>query len=325
MLQNLYVTLKVVFPFLFYLCFGLVLRKMGLFPEDFSGRLNRFLTRILLPVYMFNSIYNKDVGRAFKEPVALYAGLGTLAVMLLLMAVMPLFEKDPAKQAALVHGGCRSNAMVFALPIAQGLFGEDVPEIVIVLAVVVLVNNLEAVPMMEYYRSKVRRQQGKETVRTRISPKMLLIDCLKTPLLDAVVLGIVWSLLRIPMPEMMETAVKGLSGTVIPLCFIVLGARLDFGHLKANRKSVILISLVKLFAVPALFIILPLLLGWTERNLVAVLVGFGAPSAVIAYAMTEAYECDGKMAGEIVSLTSFLSIFSIFLWIFAFKQLGLIS
>ncbi len=325
MLHNLYVTLTVVFPFLFYLSFGMFLRKIGALPDDFSGRLNRFIARVLLPVYMFNSIYNKDIGRAFREPVALYVGLGTLAIMLLMMAVIPFFEKDPAKQGALVHCSARSNAIVFALPIAQGIFGEDIPEIVVVLAIVGLVNNLEAVPMMEYYRNKVRAAQGEETEKVRISVKALALDCLKTPLLDAVIIGIVWSLLKIPMPEMAGTAVKGLGGTVVPLAFIVLGARLDFGHLKSNRRSVILVSLVKLFAVPALFLILPLILGWSERNLVAVMVAFGAPTAVTAYAMTEAYECDGKMAGEIVSLTSFLSIFSIFLWIFTFKQLGLIS
>ena len=215
--------------------------------------------------------------------------------------------------------------MVFALPIAQGLFGEDVPAVVIVLAVVVLVNNLVSVPLMEYYRGRLHAQQGEEPVQTKISLKMLLIDCVRTPLLDAVVLGIIWSLLGLPMPEMLGTAIKGLSGAVVPIAFIVLGARLDFKHLRANSREVVLITFVKLIALPALFLILPAVLGWSEENIVAVMVGFGAPTAVAAYAMTEAYECDGKTAGEIVSLTSFLSIFTIFLWIFAFKQTGLIS
>ena len=76
---------------------------------------------------------------------------------------------------------------------------------------------------------------------------------------------------------------------------------------------------------PAVMLILPLAAGWSQENIVAVMVGLGAPSAVICYAMTELYECDADMAGEMVSLSSALSMITIFLWIFGLKQAGFIS
>ena len=325
MLQNLYITFQVVFPFMAYLGLGLLLKAVHAVDDAFLRRLNHFLTTVLLPVKMFDSIYNKDLAEAFRTPVAIYAGLGTVLVMLVTLALVSRLEKDPAKQGALVHAIARGNVMLFALPMAQGIFGEDVAEIVIVLAVVVLVNNVQAVPLMEHFRKKVRIAKGELSEGKHTSVKQLLLDCLKTPLLDSVILGILWSLSGLSLPNFLAVPVGGLADTVVPLAFLVLGASLNLGHLKANRRNVILSVFMKLVVVPAVFIILPIAAGWGEKSIVACLVAFGSPTAVVAYAMTETYECDGHLAGEIVSLTSFLSMFSIFLWIFSLRQLGIIS
>ncbi|MBP3729695.1 MAG: AEC family transporter, partial [Lachnospiraceae bacterium] len=255
---------------------------------------------------------------------ALYCGAATLLYTLFLMWIVPRWEKDPAKQGAMVHCGFRSNAMLFALPIAQGVFGRDVPEAVIVLAMIVTINNLESVPLMEYYRNRtLAGRSGGEA--SRLSLKKMLLNLLKTPLFVGVILGTLWGLLRIPMPSYCGQVVSGMAGTVVPLAFIVLGARLNFSHLKANRKNVLRIVFTKLVLSPAVFLILPIAAGWSHENIVAILVAFGAPSAVICYAMTELYDCDADTAGEIVSLSSAFSMLTIFLWIFALKQFGFIA
>jgi len=233
---------------------------------------------------------------------------------------------DYAKQGALVHTGFRGNAMLFALPIAQGIFGSDVAEITIVLAVVVLINNVCAVPVLEHYRNLSYVQRGlapKES--TKFSLGKTLKGWFSTPLLDGVVLGVIWSAFKIPMPAVCAKVITNLAGTVVPLAFIVLGARMSLDHLKANSRNVIIIVFTRLFVLPGIFLIYPILAGWDEKLLVGVLVAFGAPSAVVSYAMTEAYDLDGEMAGEVVTLTSFFAIFSLFIWIFCFKQFGLIS
>ncbi|MBQ6076386.1 MAG: AEC family transporter [Lachnospiraceae bacterium] len=324
MLENLKVTFLIVFPFLAYMTLGFFFKRIGAVTDEFAGQINRFLANVLLPVNIFNSLYNKDLTTAFRNPAALYSAAGTLLLTFLLMKLVPLWEKDPAKQSSMVHCGFRSNSMLFALPIANGIFGYEVPEIVIVLVTVVLINNIEAVPLMEYYRNRTPAWAERRE-KSSFSVKGMLLGWLKTPLLMGLVAGVLWSLLRIPMPAPGAGVISGLSGTVIPLAFMVLGARLDFGHLKANRRNVLLTVLIKLVAAPALFLIWPIAAGWSQEGIVAVLAGFGAPSAVIAYAMAEYYECDADMAGEIISLSSALSMITIFLWIFGMKQFGLIS
>nr|MBQ6241188.1 AEC family transporter [Lachnospiraceae bacterium] len=324
MLENLRVTFSIVFPFLAYMAIGFFLKRIGAITDDFAAQANRLLANVLLPVNIFNSLYNKDLSSAFRTPAALYCAVGVLLMTAVLMWLVPRWEKDPAKQGAMVHCGVRSNSMLFALPIANGIFGYEVPEVVIVLAVIVLVNNMEAVPMMEYYRGKTPAYAGRQE-KSRFSLKGMVLGWLRTPLLIGVLIGTVWGLLRIPLPEPCAKVVSGLSGVVVPLAFVVLGARLDFSHLKANRRNVMRMVLVKLVIAPAVFMAWPMAARWSPENIVAVLAVFGAPAAIIAYAMTEYYECDADMAGEIISLSSALSLFTMFLWIFGLKQSGLIS
>ena len=324
MLENLRVTFSIVFPFLAYMTLGFFLKRIGAISDGFAAEANRFLANVLLPVNIFNSLYNKDLSAALQTPAAFYSAAGTLVLTAVLMWLVPRWEKDPAKQGAMVHCGFRSNSMLFALPIANGIFGYEVPEIVVVLAAVVLVNNVETVPLMEYYRGKTPAYAGRRE-KSGFSLKGMLLGWLKTPLLVGMLVGAAWGLLRIPLPEPCARVVSGLSGVVVPLAFVVLGARLDFGHLKANRRNVMRMVLFKLVVAPAVFLIWPIAAGWSQENIVGVLAAFGAPAAIIAYAMTEYYECDADMAGEIISLSSALSMITIFLWIFGMKQFGLIS
>ena len=47
-------------------------------------------------------------------------------------------------------------------------------------------------------------------------------------------------------------------------------------------------------------------------------------TAIITYVTTGQYGCDGEMAGEIVSVSTVVSMLTIFLWLFGLRQAGLI-
>ena len=321
MWQNIVITFSIVFPFMVFMGLGALLRRFGFMDTDFARKLNRILTNVLLPIYVFNSLYSKDLSHTFEDVAALYTGLSILPITLILVFFYRKIEKDPAKQGALVHATYRSNAMLFALPIAQGIYGSDIPEAAVILAVVALINNLVAVPLMEYYEKKVL---GQEESRKKRGLGYMILDFFRTPLFDGVLLGILWSILRLPLPGPVASVTSGLAGASVPFAFIVLGASIDLSHLKENRKLVVLAVAIKLFIMPALFMIYPLLAGWQEKSLVTVIIGYAAPTAVTAFPISESYHCDGKLAGEVVSLSAALSIITYFLWIFGMRQSGLI-
>jgi len=325
MIQNLIITLEIVFPFVAFMVLGALLRRMKLMREDFTEGLNRLLFYVFLPINAFNGFYSQDLKGVFHSPRTFYILGGMILSFIFLLLIVPRMEKDPARQGAMIHAGYRGNAILFAMPLGRGIFGEDVPEVVFSLAAGMVFFNVISIPLMEYYRAKVRQQRGSAEAGGRISLGKLVQGLLKTPLFIGVLLGIAWTLFKLPRPQILQKMVTDLSAPVIPLAFMLLGARLRLVHLKANSRNVFRISFFKIVLLPCLMMIFPLLAGWGQRDLVSVLLCFGAPSAVIVFPMTSAYECDGEMAGEIISTTTFFSLFTLFLAIFALKQLGLLS
>ena len=68
MLQNLIITFTIVFPFMAYLAIGIGLKRFNVVDDDFTGKLNKFINRVTLPVNIFNSLYSKDLSAMAKSP-----------------------------------------------------------------------------------------------------------------------------------------------------------------------------------------------------------------------------------------------------------------
>ena len=324
MLQNLYMTFSVVFPFVAYLLIGMLLRRMGILDEHTSGKMNRFVALLLFPVNLFNAIYKSDVAAMIRLPLVPYIVGGTVVSMLFLVFITKRLEPDPARQCAMAHCGFRSNATLFALAMSEGIFGELVPEIALVLGLMALINNVLSIPLLEHFQRKTLRARGESEEKTKTSLLPLLKGWITNPLLVGTLLGVVWSVFAIPMPEIGAKLAANLSAPAIPIAFIMLGSRLDPEHLRHNSRGVVLTVFYKLILLPVAAMLFPLLAGWSPANLVAVLTAFGTPAAVITYVTTMQYDGDGEMAGEIISVSTVLSMFTIFLFLFVLKQAGFI-
>ncbi|MBR0139467.1 MAG: AEC family transporter [Firmicutes bacterium] len=324
MLENLLTTGAAIAPFFVYLMMGMFLRRVDILDEELTAGLNSLIFWVLMPVNFFKSMYRADIKGMFGAAAVPYAMVSTLVIMFLWMRLAKRMSPDPARQGALAHAGYQGNLMMFSLPLAQSIAG-DAPQVLMILTAMVVVLNFTSIPLMEHYRGLVRISRGQVSGEEKTGAAQLFIRLLKVPLVDAVLLGLVWSLLALPMPPIGVTVVNGLAGCVIPLAFIVMGSRLDFARIKANSGVSLRHVFLKLIAIPAVFMILPLALCWDSASIATLIAGFGAPSAVVSVSTSESYECDGNLAGEIVTISSFLALFTMFVWIFCLKQLGFIG
>jgi predicted permease len=64
------------------------------------------------------------------------------------------------------------------------------------------------------------------------------------------------------------------------------------------------------------------LFGFVRLEMAILLAVFATPNAVSSYAMARNYEADHELAGEIITLGTLLSIFTIFVFITMAKSLG---
>ncbi len=324
MLENLISTALLIAPFFVYLLLGMFLRRAGILDDEFSAAINGLIFRLFLPVNFFRSMYTSDIRSIFGTPAASYAMIATFVIMFAMTALSKKMSPDPAQQGALVHTVYQGNFMMFSLPIAQSMTG-SAPQVLMILTALLITVNFTSVPLMEHYAGRIRAYKGEEGAGKKTSFGELLIRLLRVPLVDAVLLGAVWSLLGIPMPSLGEKVVAGIAGCVVPLAFIAMGARLDLAHMKANSRLALRQVFLKLVIIPALVMIVPVAAGWDRASLAALIAAFGAPSAVVSVSTCESYGCDGELAAEVVTMSSFFALFTIFIWIFCLRQAGVLA
>jgi predicted permease len=287
---------------------GYVLKRLGMYDVVTLKTINKLVFKVFLPIYLFYSIYSTDLSVAFNPKVMIFSVFGILTWFLLLMIMVPLFEKNNAKRGVMVQAMFRSNFVLFGLPVAISLCGEDKIGITsLLMGIVIPIYNVLAVITLEVFRG------GKPNV------KKIVTGILKNPLIIASVLGIMLYLLKIDLPYAVEKTVVDLGKVATPLALMALGGEFRFSKIKGDIKQLMASVAGKLVICPVFMVTAGILFGFRDEILVPILLMSGAPTAVSSYTMAQQMGGDGELAGEIVVFTTGVSIITIFIWIFVLK------
>lgn len=312
-MENLIISLNVVLPLFLSISLGYALKKLGMYDGVTLQTINKLVFKVFLPIYLFYSIYSADLSAAFEPKAMLFSVVAILIWFLLLMVVVPLFEKTNAKRGVMVQAMFRSNFVLFGLPVAISLCGEDkIGTTSLLMGVVVPIFNVLAVITLEVFRG------GKPSV------KKMLIGIATNPLIIASVLGVTFYLLKIELPYSLEKTVVDFGKIATPLALMALGGEFRFSKVKGDIKQLIVSVAGKLIISPLFMVTAAILLGFRNEILVPILLMAGAPTAVSSYTMAQQMGGDGELAGEIVVFTTGISIITIFIWVFVLKQLNFI-
>ena len=138
-----------------------------------------------------------------------------------------------------------------------------------------------------------------------------------------VLAGILALAVHLRLPAVVESAVRSVANAATPLALVLMGASLDFSKLRSSVRNLSICVVSRLIVNPALLVALAAALGFRGVALGIILLVFAAPVAVNSYTMALQMDGDANLAGGIVLLTTALSCFTLFLWIWLLKSLGL--
>ncbi len=97
---------------------------------------------------------------------------------------------------------------------------------------------------------------------------------------------------------------------------------LKFGSMLRNVKFSIFSVLGKIVLIPAVMLTLSALIGFDKLEMAILVAVFATPNAVSSYAMARNYNADHDLAGEIITLGTLLSIFTMFVFITVARSFG---
>lgn len=314
-MENLIFSLNATVPVFLLMVLGMVLRRIGWVDEEFALKMNSFVFLVPLPVMVFKDLAEVDMNEMWDGGFVLFCFVVTL-LCIGISALFSLLWKDGALRGEFIQASYRSSAAILGMALVENMYGsaEMVP---LMMIGSVPLYNIMAVVVLSLTRPG-EQGLGRETM------KKALKDIVTNPIIIAIVLGLLWSLLRIPMPAIMEKTVDNLSATATPLGLIAMGATFDLKKALEQKAPAITATVLKLVGFCALFLPVAALFGFSGQEMAAILIMLGSATTVSCYVMAQNMGHDGVMTSSTVMLTTILSAFTLTGWLFVLRTLNLL-
>lgn len=316
MLNDLLFSANVVMPIFLLIMLGYALTRLKLWDAHFLKIANNVCFKVLLPVLLFYNVATANVFEVFNGKLILYVSLCACAICGLLFLIVPLFVKDNKRRGVMIQGTFRSNFLLFGVPLGASIGGATGSVLAAVVAsfYVPVINMLSVISLYSFSDSENKNL------------KAAMLDIVKNPLIIGGLSGLVFSVIRnligFELPAMIDSTLFNIKSIATPLAFLILGGDLKFDNLLRNIKTSIFSVLGKIVIIPAVMIPVSALLGFDKLSMAILIAVFATPNAVSSYAMARTYEADYELAGEIITLGTLISIFTIFVFVTISKTLG---
>lgn len=312
--ESFMVAFNAVAPFLILLGVGFAAVRLKLADRAFLDRVNAFNYKLFFPFLMFNNVYSAKPENMPSVKLMLTGFLSVSLLVVLLVIVVPKFVKENPRRGVIIQGIFRSNFIIYGIPLTTYVFGAEKSSICgMMIMIMVSLFNIAAVIVLEMFR-----EGGK------VSAKKLLLGIVKNPLLQGCVVGLVFYLLQIRLPSFIASPVSSLASLATTLALVVLGGNLRFDEIRKNSRTISVVLLIRLILLPLVMLILAYLIGLRGIELFLILVIFGTPVATSSYPMAQNMGGDGQLAGQLVFVSTVVSLATIFAFIFALSRLGLL-
>ena len=315
MLSNLIFCLNATIPIFLLMLLGMFFMRAGLFNDDFVARMNSFVFRVALPVLIFYDLCKEDFYRVWDVRYVLFCFCSTAASILLVMGISYVL-KNKNTQGEFIQVAYRSSAAILGVTLVENIYGSAGMTPLMILGAVPLYN-IAAVIVLSFYKPDRRPMDRKLLLTT-------LRGIITNPIILGIAAGLLWSLLAIPMPRVLDTTVQSVARLATPLGIMAMGASFDLKKALSSMRTAGLGAFIKLFGLCCIFLPIACAMGFRQDKLVAALIMCGSPTTVSCYVMAREMGHEGTLTSSTVMLTTFFSAFSLTFWLFILKTMGML-
>ena len=302
-MEQFWTSFNIVMPLVIMMATGMLIRRVGLVSGDAFRVINRIVYYIGIPTLVFYSVVTDRTPARWQYALWVAGSVSVAFVISMLLALV--LSKDPAKRGTLAQAAYRSNDGIFGLAVASALLGEgNTGTMAFTLVVSASLFGLTGVLCYELNRG------GKVKIGK------VLLNLVKNPILIAAALAFIVRFSGFSLPYFILRPIEYFKNMCTPLGFLVLGGLLSFKSLKEDWKLVTAVSALKLVLFPVVVCALAYFLGGLRgAELASIFIVFSAPTAMSCMPMASELGGDVKLSGELIAVTTVLSLLTVFLYL----------
>lgn len=277
---------------------GYFLKRIDFLSEKDIDPLNKIVMYILMPCMIFSALYSADMSLlptlGILPFVILTASIGSGVISYI---VLKRLHYDDKKIWSVLVTVMIANTAFMGYPVNLGVYGHPgfLRAIFCDLATTCMFLLLSFVLVLKFGG----------TVK-RAFRKILLF-----PPLWAVVLGISFNLLNIPIGPVLDKTVNYLADGAIPLIMISLGLSIELGGLARSKAMVIFTSIVKLGVFPLIALIVVSFLGLTGLQHDVGIIEAAMPSGMLSLLLAITYKLDYELTSDCILINTVISLITL--------------
>lgn len=309
-MEHLLFALNTTTPVFITMMFGVLFKKLKLFDDAFISKMNQFVFKIALPCLLFKDISSIHIMEAWDTSFVLFCFFATLC-SIFISYLFSCFCVEKSAQGEFIQASYRSSAAILGIALIQNIYGTSGMAPLMIVASVPLYNMMAVIVLTVFAPER-------KPINLSLLKK-ILIDILKNPIIIAIFLGVIASLLQWNQPIIIQKSISNLSVLATPLGLMAMGASIQKQSIFQKIKPAVIASSLKLVGFVCIFLPLAILCGYTHEKLIAILVMLGSASTVTCFIMAKNMGHKGTLSSQVVLITTLCSAFTLTLSLFILK------
>ena len=314
-MSNLMFCLNATMPIFLTMMLVYAFRKWHIMDGSFVDKMNSFVFKVALPVLVFQDLATVDFFEAWDWKFVVFCFLATL-ISITAVTLLSFLLKDKSLQGEFIQASYRSSAAILGIAFIQNIYGNSGMAPLMIISSVPLYNIMAVIVLAVFRpeREEITADFVKKTAKNIVT----------NPIILGIAAGLLWSVLRIPKPVILQKTVQNIAVLATPLGLIAMGASFEAKSAAKNIRPSIAAAAIKLVGLAAVFLPIAVILGFRQEKLVAILVMLGSATTVSSFIMAKNMGHEGSLTANTVMLTTCGSAFTLTFWLYLMKTLAFI-
>ena len=293
----------------------MLFRKLGWMDEVFAAKMNKFVFLVPLPVLLFEQLATVDFSEVWDIKFILFCFVVT-AISITISTLISLLWKDRSVKGEFIQATYRSSAALLGIAFIQNIYGTAGMAPLMIIGSVPLYNIMAVVVLSVF-------KPGNNSFDKALVKKTLK-GIATNPIIIGIVVGFVWSALKLPMPLILHKTVSSIGATATPMGLMSMGATFEMKKATSKMKPTLVAVFMKLVGFCVVFLPMAALLGFRNEEMIAILVMLGSATTVSCFVMARNMGHEGTLSSGVIMMTTLLSAFTLTMWLDVLRSFGLV-
>ncbi|MEW6329570.1 MAG: AEC family transporter [Candidatus Micrarchaeota archaeon] len=289
----------VVLPVFLLIALGFSFTRARLFREGDDRPLNDYAYYVAFPCLIFLSLATSKLDASYFAS-ALVSVLAMLACAVLAFSVSRALGFGRVETGAVVASSFLGNVAYMGFPVVSMALGAGALPIAVFISAAYLIVALSlGVFILQHYSG------------AKINTKDAVLKIVLNPLLWGTLLGIIFSLADVAIPQLPASILSMIGASTSPVALFALGVFLSQCCVQLKPSRVAALSALKLLALPLLAFVFARALGLSGVPMRVVLLEAGMPLAVTNFVLAEQFKSDKTLIASATLATTLISLLTL--------------